>query len=105
MTMTMLLLMILMLVPDRNMNQVQVMMQPGLRVIRYGDWTYGDQDGGEGHVGTISLPTMITMECLPHSMVFITWDSGVIANYWYDGIDSEPVCDLRVLDNSQTGTL
>jgi len=80
-------------------------MQPGLRVIRYGEWKYGDQDGGEGHVGTVSLPTKITMECLPHGMVFVTWDSGVIANYWYDDHgDDNLTCDLRVFDNSQTGT-
>ena len=25
----------------------------GLRVVRGPDWTWGDQDGGEGHVGTV----------------------------------------------------
>jgi len=81
-------------------------MQPGLRVIRYGDWNYSDQDGGEGHVGTVCLPTKIKMDALPHGMVFVAWDSGVIANYWYDGSDdSQLTCDLRVFDNSQTGRL
>ena len=81
-------------------------MQPGLRVIRYGDWSYSDQDGGEGHVGTVCLPTKIKMDALPHGMVFVAWDSGVIANYWYDGSnDSQLTCDLRVFDNSQTGRL
>jgi len=80
-------------------------MQPGLRVIRYGDWSYGDQDGGEGHVGTVCLPSKISMDCLPRGMVFVAWDSGVVANYWYDGSKNGPVCDLRLFDNSQTGRL
>ena len=25
----------------------------GLRVVRGPDWEWGDQDGGEGHVGTV----------------------------------------------------
>ena len=25
----------------------------GLRVVRGPDWPWGDQDGGEGHVGTV----------------------------------------------------
>jgi len=78
-------------------------MQPGLRVIRYGNWNYGDQDGGEGHSGTICLPTKITMDALPQGMVFVAWDSGIIANYWYCNGDANLSCDLRVFDNSQTG--
>lgn len=78
-------------------------MQPGLRVIRYGEWGYSDQDGGQGHVGTVCLPTKITKESLPHGMVFVAWDSGIIANYCYDGNEDDLTCDLRVFDNSQTG--
>jgi len=78
-------------------------MQLGLRVIRHGEWRYSDQDGGESHVGTVCLPAQITVECLPYGMVFVAWDSGVIANYWYDGDDENLTCDLRVFDNSQTG--
>jgi len=79
-------------------------MQPGLRVIRFGEWKYADQDGGEGHVGTVCLPTKITMESLPFGMAFVAWDSGVIANYWYGGgEDTDLRCDLRVFDNSQIG--
>jgi len=77
-------------------------MQTGLRVIRCGEWKYGDQDGGEGHAGTVCLPTKITMDCLPRGMVFVAWDSGIIANYWYDSSE-DLAFDLRVFDNSQTG--
>jgi len=81
-------------------------MQPGLRVIRFGEWKYDEQDGGQGHVGTICMPTKIAMESLPHGMVFVAWDCGIIANYWYDGDDDDDLrCDLRVFDNSQIGCL
>jgi len=78
-------------------------MQPGLRVIRRGDWSYADQDGGQGHAGTVCLPAQITIDCLPHGMVFVAWDSGVIANYLYGGKDDNLTCDLRIFDNSQAG--
>ena len=26
----------------------------GIRVVRGPDWNYGDKDGGEGHVGTVT---------------------------------------------------
>ena len=76
-----------------------------IRDRRCGEWKYGDQDGGAGHVGTVCLPSKITTECLPHGMVFVAWDSGVIANYWYDINDDDLPCDLRVFDNRQTGSL
>ena len=28
-------------------------LEAGLRVVRGPDWSWGDQDGGEGHVGTV----------------------------------------------------
>jgi E3 ubiquitin-protein ligase mind-bomb len=29
-------------------------LKPGLRVMRGPDWKWGDQDGGEGHLGTVT---------------------------------------------------
>ena len=51
----------------------------GLRVVRGPDWKYGDQDGGEGHAGTI-----INSADLDHfgpKTVTVIWDSGVKAQY------------------------
>ena len=31
----------------------------GVRVVRGPNWKWGDQDGGEGHVGTVIVPSNI----------------------------------------------
>ena len=50
----------------------------GLRVIRGKDWCWGDQDGGEGGVGTVirgenSLNNV--------DITVVLWDNGNISNY------------------------
>ena len=68
-------------------------MAAGLRVIRGPDWNLDDDDGGEGHVGTV-------VEVSGDGKANITWDGGQVT-----------VCrggqgqghDLRVLDSAPVG--
>lgn len=62
----------------------------GSRVVRGPDWKWANQDGGEGHVGTI-----VTIKN-PPTVAIVHWDSGNQANY---RIGAESAYDLRILDN------
>ncbi len=82
----------------------------GLRVIRGPDWKWGDQDGGEGFVGTVkgiggqassASPTMPCASTFPQNTVMLQWDNGMKTNY-RAGRDS--AYDLRVLDSGPVGT-
>ncbi|KAK6176679.1 hypothetical protein SNE40_014932 [Patella caerulea] len=65
----------------------------GQRVIRGPDWSAGDVDGGEGHVGTVvSVGGLETAEVL--------WDNGKRNNC---RIEQHGKHDLLVLDNATTG--
>lgn len=76
-------------------------MQIGLRVVRGKDWKWGDQDGGEGSVGTV-VEVGGQGGKNPKSTVVVVWDTGLKANYraGHQGAD-----DLKVLDNASAGTL
>lgn len=66
----------------------------GLRVVRGHDWQLRDEDGGEGHVGTL-------VEISESSTtVMIQWDCGNRCSY-HCGIDGK--FKLRVLDSGPTG--
>jgi Mib_herc2 len=73
----------------------------GVRVIRLGDWDYGNQDGGELHAGTVTMPDGLSGSTLPKNVVFIAWDCGTVANYLIDS----PNINIRVFDNAQSGTV
>jgi E3 ubiquitin-protein ligase mind-bomb len=77
----------------------------GLRVVRGVDWDKGDEDGGEGNVGTV-------VNILSNSQqVRVQWDSQDTLNVqenpdscvYRTGMDKK--YDLRIFDNSQTGIL
>lgn len=72
----------------------------GLRVVRGVDWNWKDQDGGEGHVGTVAEIGGTGQSSQPSGVVVVLWDSGIRCNYrvGFDGAD-----DLRVLDNAPIG--
>ncbi len=55
----------------------------GVRVVRGPDWKYGDQDGGEGCIGTVSVDEQLSKETsmLRPNMVSVIWDTGVTAQY------------------------
>lgn len=72
----------------------------GVRVVRGPDWRYGDQDGGEGHAGTVIDSS--DLNYLGPKTVTVIWDTGVKALY---RTGPEGSYDLRVsfiLPNSIT---
>eukprot|EP00094_Tigriopus_californicus_P011432 TCALIF_11037-PA protein Name:"Similar to MIB2 E3 ubiquitin-protein ligase MIB2 (Gallus gallus)" AED:0.04 eAED:0.04 QI:0/0/0/0.5/1/1/2/0/1055 len=82
--------------------------KPGVRVIRGPDWNWKDQDGGEGHLGTIveigsadgsKMAGSSTHN--PKDVVIVQWDNGARSNY---RIGYQNAFDLRVWDNAQIGT-
>ena len=66
----------------------------GLRVVRGPDWEWGDQDGGEGFVGTVAEITEGGRE------VTVQWDMGQRCRYRC-GKDNK--FDIRVLDSGPSG--
>ena len=76
---------------------------PGLRVVRGPDWKWGDQDGGEGQVGTVAeIKTMeepVDGKILARAVV-VQWDGGNRSNYRC-GLEGK--YDLRVFDNATAG--
>jgi len=53
----------------------------GMRVVRGPDWKWGDQDGGEGNVGTIiSLSKFSSKDYSPRKAT-VVWDSGTKGEY------------------------
>ena len=66
----------------------------GLRVVRGPNWSWGDQDGGEGHVGTV-------VEVVQNGgSVVVQWDRGNRCRY---RCGEEGKYDLRVFDSAPTG--
>ena len=75
----------------------------GLRVVRGPDWEWGDQDGGEGHVGTVvevREEPASEEQGIPLRSVTVQWDCGERGSYRC-GLEGK--YDLRVLDSAPTG--
>ena len=68
-------------------------MEVGLRVIRGPDWQWGEQDGGEGHAGTVAD--------VRGREVVVQWDLGGQRCKYRCGLDEK--YDLRVLDTAPAG--
>ena len=66
----------------------------GLRVVRGPSWSWGDQDGGEGHVGTVVEVGQ------GGGSVVVQWDCGNRCRY---RCGEEGKYDLRVFDSAPTG--
>lgn len=71
---------------------------PGLRVVRGPDWEYGDQDGGEGYVGTVVGVSQPTDEA--GRSVMVQWDGGGKGRY---RCGLEDRYELRVFDSAPVG--
>lgn len=71
-----------------------------MRVVRGLDWKWGNQDDGEGHVGTVVEIGRQGSTTTPDKTVVVQWDSGTRTNYrtGYQGS-----YDLLLYDNAQTG--
>ena len=75
--------------------------QRGLRVVRGPDWKWGDQDGGEGCVGTVADVTGGEEDGrVSGKAVVVQWDAGNRCNYRC-GIEEQ--YDLRLYDTAQIG--
>ncbi|XP_033898224.3 E3 ubiquitin-protein ligase MIB2-like isoform X2 [Acipenser ruthenus] len=75
-------------------------MEVGMRVTRGVDWKWGNQDDGEGHVGTVVEIGRQGSTTTPDKTVVVQWDSGTRTNYrtGYQGS-----FDLLLYDNAQIG--
>lgn len=71
-----------------------------MRVVRGLDWKWGNQDDGEGHVGTVVEIGRQGSTTTPDKTVVVQWDSGTRTNYrtGYQGS-----FDLLLYDNAQIG--
>lgn len=79
--------------------------QVGLRVVRGPNWRWGDQDGGEGHVGTVIEVQQAGRRGDSEStktpcVVTVQWDCGNRCRYRC-GIEDK--YDLRVIDSAPAG--
>ncbi|KAL1776691.1 E3 ubiquitin-protein ligase MIB2 isoform X1 [Sigmodon hispidus] len=74
--------------------------QVGMRVVRGMDWKWGQQDGGEGGVGTVVELGRHGSPSTPDRTVVVQWDQGTCTNYraGYQGAH-----DLLLYDNAQIG--
>lgn len=74
----------------------------GLRVVRGPDWEGGDQDGGEGFVGTVvAAVTADGAEDGRHDVATVQWDVGGERHNYRCGAQDK--YDLRVLDSGAAG--
>lgn len=82
--------------PGSNTGSMEV----GMRVVRGLDWKWGNQDDGEGHVGTVVEIGRQGSTTTPDKTVVVQWDSGTRTNYrtGYQG-----AYDLLLYDNAQIG--
>ena len=71
----------------------------GLRVVRGPDWEWGDQDGGEGHVGTV-VEVGEPISSSGGRAVVVQWDCGNRCKYRC-GVGKKH--HLRVFDTGPTG--
>nr|KAF6394896.1 mindbomb E3 ubiquitin protein ligase 2 [Molossus molossus] len=78
----------------------QAGVQVGMRVVRGVDWKWGQQDGGEGGVGTVVELGRHGSPSTPDRTVVVQWDHGARTNYraGYQGAH-----DLLLYDNAQIG--
>ncbi len=87
-------------------NRLKMEILPGLRVVRGPDWKWGDQDGGEGSVGSV-VDLRVEGEAAEDGKtlgqaVVVGWDTGNRSNYRC-GVEGK--YDLRILDSGPTGML
>ena len=74
-------------------------MDVGLRVVRGPDWKWGNQDGGEGNVGTVVEIGKFGSLTSPDKTVVVQWDIGTRTNYrvGYQGSHDLRVCTFFVV--------
>ena len=87
--------------PLRATSYVTMELEVGLRVVRGPDWKWGDQDGGEGCLGTI---TKIGCSASAEgAQPQVLWDYGYRSTVYRCGKDGK--YDLVVYDSAPAGNL
>ncbi|CAL8095409.1 unnamed protein product [Orchesella dallaii] len=76
------------------------MLEVGVRVVRGPDWKWGNQDNGEGHVGTVVEVGRPGSTSSPDKTVVVQWDMGSRTNY---RVGYQEAYDLRLFDNGPAG--
>ena len=77
-------------------------MEIGSRVVRGPDWKWGNQDGGEGHVGTVVVVGRSGSTASPDKTVVVQWDGGTRTNY---RCGYQSAYDICLLDNGPCGKI
>ncbi|XP_075541879.1 E3 ubiquitin-protein ligase MIB2-like isoform X2 [Dermacentor variabilis] len=74
----------------------------GQRVVRGPAWKWDNQDGGDGHVGTLIIVEQPWSEEEENSpfCVRVLWENGMICNY---RASPSKECDLRLFDSGPVG--
>ena len=72
----------------------------GTRVVRGQDWEWGNQDGGEGFVGTVVQVGRDKKSPVTEQLVYVQWDCGGKHNY-RAGIEKKH--DLRIFSFTNGG--
>ena len=73
----------------------------GIRVVRGPDWSWGNQDGGEGFVGTlIELRIPPSAGKSAGQIVVVVWDNGVTSSY---RVGYDDIYYLRAFDSGPSG--
>ncbi len=76
-------------------------MEVGVRVIRGPDWCWGQQDGGESHVGTVAEVGGRGEGAEGPDSVIVQWDCGGRCEYRCGG--KQDKYDLRIVDTAPAG--
>ena len=74
----------------------------GLRVVRGPDWKWGNQDDGDGHLGTVVGIGRQGSTTSPDKTVVIQWDCGTRTNY---RVGYQGAFDLLLYDNAPAGKM
>ena len=70
----------------------------GVRVVRGPDWERGNEDGGEGYVGTVVAGAR---DDARHDVATVQWDVGGERHVYRCGAQAK--FDLRVIDSAPAG--
>ena len=74
----------------------------GIRVVRGPDWGRGNEDGGEGYVGTVVAGGRVDgAEDGRHDVATVQWDVGGERHVYRCGAGGK--YDLRVIDSAPAG--
>ncbi|XP_062614849.1 E3 ubiquitin-protein ligase MIB2-like isoform X2 [Saccostrea cucullata] len=84
-----------------SQNKCGMVFDIGIRVVRGQNWSWGDQDGGEGHLGTVvEIGHEESSGKVPPMCAQVQWDKGYRNMY---RVGYEDQYDLRIYDTSALG--